>query len=151
MAILNQEDFESVRRVIDTTLDDGVTDDDDRMLPDRVIADPAYADSVDMELFTLIPPAYPWPGTLTLLQQESMRRAAVYLTAARLYPRIPAVTQEQIGEHRYRREYESVDDVVARLNGEAMTVLGPLIVLLGLTTISGPSDRFRRAPACRGR
>jgi len=150
--ILDQIDYDSVRRAIDVTLDDGVEVDDDRILPDRVIGDPIYAVPVDAEIFAALPSAYPWDSnTLTGSQKETVRRAAVYLTAARVYPRIPMVTQEQIGsEHRYRREYESVADVVVRLRGEAFDILQPLIDLLGpVSTIN--VSRFRRAPAYRGR
>lgn len=154
MAILDQIDYASVRRAIDVTLDDGIDDDhdDDRFLPDRVIADPIYGESVDAEIYAAIPPANPWPGTLTPAFQVSVKRAAIFLTAARIYPAMPVITQEQIGEHRWRREYESVQDVVNRLRGDAYDVIGELILALNLApTASIDATRFRRAPAYRGR
>jgi hypothetical protein len=150
VAILDQLDFDSVRRAIDVTLDDGIEDDDDRILPDRVISDPVYAAAVESELAALIPASAPWPGTLAGATLETVKRAAILLTAARIYPAIPQITQEQMGEHRWRREYETVDDVVARLRSDAMGVLLPLLVILYPDRTSRVST-FRRATACRGR
>jgi hypothetical protein len=124
VAILDQVDYESVRRAIDVTLDDGVDDDDDRILPDRALSDPIVGDAVDAEIFMALPIAGPiFPGSLTGSDVLAVKRAAVFLTAARVYPTIPQITQEQIGaEHRYRREYDRPN-----------------------------VSRFRRAPAYRGR
>lgn len=151
MSILEASDLQSVRRAIDVTLDDGVLLDEDRILPDSVILDPIYSGPVEAEIGEWLPQSYPFPGSLSLPEQAIVRQSAIFLTAARVYPAIPVITQEQMGEHRYRREYETVADVVARLRGAALDVLNPLLDLYVENPVKINVARFRRASATRGR
>lgn len=144
--ILDQTDFQSVRRAIDVTLDDGVTVDADRILPDTVLADPIYIGVVSREILGWL--SQPdWPGTLTSNQQVLVKQGAIFLLAARVYPQIPIISQEAFGEHRYRREYESVDDVVNRLVASGIEIIQPILDGLNVPAFQH-SPRFRRAGAC---
>lgn len=146
MAIIEEADYQSVRRVIDSTLDDVATSDSDRILPDAMIA--SYVPIAERETISLYAAAATYPGTLTDDQKFRIKEATVRFLAAALYPSIPRIIMEAFGDHRYRREYESTDDVINRLRDEAMSLLNPIILSTGET---GRTKRFRRATATRGR
>lgn len=144
-------DFQSVRRAIDVTLDDGITVDADRILPDAVIADQMYAGLAEAEIQSWIPTAFPWPGVLTTGQQTVARNATIQLTAAYVYPAIPAVTQEAFGDHRYHREYDTTEDVVARLREGAIATMAMLMDELEIVPLGRRVPKWRLATASRGR
>lgn len=149
MAILTAEDFPSVRRAIDVTLDDGIVVDDERMLPDSVLSDQGYLGAAESEVLGKLP-NNTFPGTLTTDQQAKVKRATIYYLAARVYPSIPAVIMEAFGDHRYRREYESVEDVVNRLREQGDAEIDAIRDELSIAVTTN-TKRFRRATATRGR
>lgn len=135
-------DYPSIRRAIDVTLDDGVTDDDSRMVPDRVIEDVMFLPAAEAEVIRRWSAAAA-PGDLSASDRATLRQVVILLTAARIAPRVPQVSSERKREHQYTLVREKPEDVANRLRGEG---LGLLETLTGETgTLTGSGSRFRAA------
>lgn len=81
MAILSSADYAEIRAAISTHLTD--TD-----LPDAVIAQDAFIGAAEQEVLD----RYPDAGSAAGEAAERVRRAAIYLTAARLAPATVVIT-----------------------------------------------------------
>jgi hypothetical protein len=90
--LLTAADWQEVREQIDISLD-AVT------LPDAIVGRDAYAGAAMREVVSRDPSA----ETRTGAAGARVRLAAIYLTAARLCPAVPALTRETHGETTYQR------------------------------------------------
>lgn len=117
MAILSSSDYDAIRAAIDVTL----TSD---MLPDSVIALDIYSGAGEQDVLDLDSTAESATGS----DATHVKNAAVYFTAARLAPAVPAIVSQQREDQQYRRQEVDWDarvDELRRLAFEEMDyVLG---------------------------
>jgi hypothetical protein len=92
MPILASADYQEIREQIDISLDA-------LALPDAVVGRDAYAGAAMREVIARDPLAESRTGA----DGARVRLAAIYLTAARLCPAVPALQSETHGETTYRR------------------------------------------------
>jgi hypothetical protein len=112
------QDYPSIRRAIDVTLDE-------EAIPNDALEDPFVIPRAEQEVVGWFPAA----GLFALLSEadkQAVRSATILLAAANLAPRVPMLTAESFGDHRYTRTQEQLSDMVQRLRGEAWTAIQKL-------------------------
>ena len=92
MPLISSADFQEVRELIDISLDA-------LALPDAVVGRDAYAGAAMRDVLSRDPLAESRTGA----DGARVRLAAIYLTAARLCPAVPALSRETHGETTYQR------------------------------------------------
>lgn len=93
MSVLSAADFPAVRAVLDVSLDTAT-------LPDATLSQPVYLQAAEAELLALDPLVATRVGT----EGERVKRAGIYLLAARVAPAIPRLTGEGFEDYRYQTE-----------------------------------------------
>jgi hypothetical protein len=119
--------FDSIRRALDPELDSDV-------LPDDVIEDPVYLTRAAQKVVLLDPLA----ETRTGEQEEAIKMATIFLTAALLAPVLSQVITEQFVDYRARYNPISQMELVSMLNGAAADQIQIAIA-------ADPPQLFRKA------
>ena len=136
--LLTAADYQEVREQIDTSLDV-------LALPDAIVGRDAYAGAAMREVIARDPLA----ETRTGADGARVRLAAIYLTAARLCPAVPALSRETHGETTYQRltidPMKRAEELRGLAESELAAVLDP-----GDATPYRPT-MFRLASGRRGR
>lgn len=117
MAILSGSDYNSIRGVLDTSLE---VDD----LPDAVIALPVYAARAELLLLARDPLALTRIGT----EAQRIKLAAIFFTASLIAPAIPAITSLKADEIQYARTVDwnaRAGELRALADAEIDAVLSP--------------------------
>ena len=131
MAILTSADYPTIRAAIEVTLSS-------EQLPDAVIAMPIYVEAAEAEIARRVPDALESTDPVVI---ATLKRAAIYLTAALIAPAVPRLTSERYGDQAYGREatdYQAlaqalrnkVDDELATLDPVAGTPVMPMMFTL---------------------
>jgi hypothetical protein len=135
--ILTAADYQEIREQIDTSLDATT-------LPDATIGRDAYAGAAMREVISRDPLA----ETRTGADAARVRLAAIYLTAARLCPAVPALVRVTHQETTYQQVAPRFDKRAEELRGLAETELAA-VTASGDTTPYRPT-MFRTARGRRG-
>jgi len=105
--------FDSIRRAIDPELDSEV-------LPDEVIADPVYLGRAAQRIMQLDPLA----ETRTGAQEDAVKMATVFQTAAYIVPVLTQVIQEQFVDYRAKFNPISQMELKAMLESAVADQIG---------------------------
>lgn len=137
MALITASEYPAVRAALDTSLDSTV-------LPDGVIGLPIYQGAAEAEVLWRDPSAASRSGA----EQIRIKNAVVFLTAARLAPRLPQITGERFGEHGYSRQAIDWTALAATLRADAAAELTAVLEPANLTPARPRA--FTVAPGGRG-
>lgn len=140
MPILTTVDYPAIRAALDSNL--ATTD-----LPNSMIAEPIFAPAAEAELLGRVPTA----ASMTGEDAARVKRALIYLTAARLAPSVVRVTSlsVQTRDLSYSRQTFDPAKKAAELRAAAEAELGALLVVAA-TEIGGPFTAFTLARGNRG-
>lgn len=114
LLFLDAGSFDQVRKALDLSLDA-------ESLPDDTIQLPIYAPDAEDELLARNPAAATYAEGSA--QKERAIRAAIYLTAARLVPSLPAIASESLGDWKLTQTPPDLVKLAASLRGRASSLI----------------------------
>src|SRR5436309_3365234 len=114
LLLLSAGSYDAIRKSLDLGLDE-------KALPDEVIEYPIYGPAAEADVTAADPLALTYAeGTVA---KERCIRAAIFLTAARLAPSLPAIMQEAIGDYRLQQQPPDLALLARTLRGLAQAEL----------------------------
>ncbi len=147
MTLIDAADYEAVRKAIEISLDE-----DD--LPGSVIGLPIYQGEAEREVLGLVPTAQTEvDGTagVPTASGQLIKLATVYLTAARLAPRVESIKSVKYPDYAEDRTVVDRDTQVAQLRTMAFSLID---TVLGITPsaalVSNVPIMFSKARGGRG-
>lgn len=136
---LRPDDHDQIRHAIDLSLDATV-------IPDAVIEGDAFLGGARDDLLELDEDAFTYAADTD--EYRRAQRALWLLTAARLAPSVPAITQVTVGDTRFSREKVDYSKRAQELRAQAAGELAAYLETSG--TVALPA-MFARAEGFRGR
>jgi hypothetical protein len=127
----------AVRAALDPSLDE-------TGLPDDIIFLPLYAEDAAAEVIQRDPNAVLYTDDV---QRQRVLSATALLTAARIAPVLPQITQFQEGDFRYTLPTYQGDKIAALLRGRAATLIAQNVAVAGVVP---PLEGFWLAAGRRG-
>lgn len=115
LRILTYGDYEAVRKSLDLSLDEAA-------LPSEIIELPVFGPAGESDVLERDPYSLGYQTTDTVAW-ERVRRAAIWFTAARLAPAVPALTMERLGDWSMSRKETDFGALAATLRGRAAAEL----------------------------
>jgi hypothetical protein len=142
MDILREEDYPAIRAAIDLTLLGGAEVDADEVLANSVIEMSIYGPRAESYVKSKVTD---WAVVLAGEDEDTdrLRNAAIFYTAALIYPAIPFYVRESFGDYSYTRSEQDIAKQAAALRGRTEEELGLILDQYAIPTLFTVANGYR--------